>query len=301
MSKHFPKGVAWIDGALVDISEAKISLLDWGFLRSDATYDVAHVWKNRFFLLEKHIDRFILSTKKLRMPCSFSRKQIEGILASCVKEAELENSYVEMIQTRGVSPSFDRDPRKAIPNFMAFAVPFGWILNPEKLEDGLDVAITSVQRIPPESINPTIKNYHWLDLVAGMYESYDRGHETGLLVDQNGNVLEGPGFNIFCLKNNILYTPDKGVLNGITRWAVIEIAKELDVPVVLKLISKEFFETSSEAFATSTAGGVMPITKVNGKKIKDGNFGEITRLIYKTYWDKHTDANWSCSVNNLLL
>ena len=300
MSNYFPKGVAWVGGSFVDISEAKISLLDWGFLRSDATYDVAHVWKNRFFLLEKHIDRFISSSKKLRMPCSFSRKEIKSILAGCVKKAKLENSYVEMIQTRGVSRSFDRDPRNAIPNFMAFAVPFGWILKPENFEEGLDIAITSIQRIPPRSINPAIKNYHWLDLVAGMFESYDRGHQAGLLVDENENILEGPCFNFFCLKDGVLYTPERGVLNGITRWAIIEIAKELNIPVVLKSISREDFKTSTEIFATSTAGGVMPITKVDGKKIKNGKFGKTTRVIYEIYWDKHKDPSWSCSVDDLL-
>ena len=95
-----------------------------------------------------------------------------------LKNLGLENAYVEIIQTRGMSPTFDRDPRKANPRFIAFAVPFSWILKPEDLEVGLDVAITSVQRISPASIDPTIKNYHWLDLIVGMFEAYDQG-ETG--------------------------------------------------------------------------------------------------------------------------
>ena len=124
MNEIFPQGHAWIDGNFVALAEAKISILDWGFLRSDATYDVVHVWKGRFFRLDKHIDRFFESTKKLRMPCQMDRDELKKILASCVEKAKLENDYVEMIQTRGMSANFVRDPREATPRIIAFAVPW---------------------------------------------------------------------------------------------------------------------------------------------------------------------------------
>ena len=213
--------------------------------------------------------------------------QINKILAGWIKKSGLENAYVEMIQTRGMSPTLDRDPRKSNPRFIAFAVPFGWILRPEDIEIGLDAAVTKIKRIPPSSVDPTIKNYHWLDLVSGMFEAYDRGHQTGILLDEKNNVLEGPGFNIFSLNKNILMTPKKGVLQGITRGAIIDISKE-------KLMS------SSEIFATSTAGVIMPITKIDGKKIGLGNFGETTRKLYKIYWEKHFDLDWSLSVEEIL-
>ena len=165
MNEIFPQGHAWIDGNFVALAEAKISILDWGFLRSDATYDVVHVWKGRFFRLDKHIDRFFESTKKLRMPCQMNRNELKKILAGCVEKAKLENAYVEMIQTRGMSANFVRDPREATPRIIAFAVPFGWILKQEDFEKGLDVLLTEIKRIPPSSVDPTIKNYHWMDLV----------------------------------------------------------------------------------------------------------------------------------------
>ena len=167
----FPKGAAWMGGNYMDISEAKIPVLDWGFLRSDATYDVVHVWNNRFFQLDEHISRFFASTEKLRMPCSLKRKELKRILAGCVKRANHTNSYVEMIQTRGMSPTFDRDPRKSHPRFLAFAIPFGWILDPKKFDVGIDLAISKIKRISPESVDPRVKNYHWLDLVNGMFEA----------------------------------------------------------------------------------------------------------------------------------
>ena len=300
MKDIFPKGAAWMDGEFIKLSEARISVLDWGFLRSDATYDVAHVWKGRFFLLDKHIDRFFKSTEKLRMPCKIDRKELQKILAGCVNNAGLKNAYVEMIQTRGISPNFERDPRKATPRFIAFAVPFGWILKPEDFEVGLDVLVTDIKRIPPGSVDPTIKNYHWLDLVSGMLTSYDLGHDTAILIDEKNNVLEGPGFNIFSVDETGLNTPDHGVLEGITRQTVTNLAKELDLSINIKSISIEKFKSSDELFATSTAGGIMPITKINGKPVGSGVPGKITRELHKTDWHKHADPDWSLSVDDIL-
>ena len=296
----FPKGAAWMNGKFIQISEARIPVLDWGFLRSDATYDVVHVWKGRFFRLDKHIDRFFQSTEKLRMPCTVSRIDLKKILAGCVERSGLDNAYVEMIQTRGMSPNFERDPRKSEPRFIAFAVPFGWILKPEEFEKGLDVLVSNRRRISPNSIDSSIKNYHWLDLVSGMFEAYDNGHDTVILTDEENNISEGPGFNIFCVDETGLNSPNKGVLEGITRQTVLDLAKELNVPFQLRPISLETLKSSNEVFATSTAGGIMPITKINGLPIGRGAPGEITRKLHKTYWDKHSDPAWSVSKDDLL-
>ncbi len=289
-----------MNGKFIQISEARIPVLDWGFLRSDATYDVVHVWKGRFFRLDKHIDRFFQSTEKLRMPCTVSRIDLKKILAGCVERSGLDNAYVEMIQTRGMSPNFERDPRKSEPRFIAFAVPFGWILKPEEFGKGLDVLVSNRRRISPNSVDSSIKNYHWLDLVSGMFEAYDNGHDTVILTDEENNISEGPGFNIFCVDETGLNSPNKGVLEGITRQTVLDLAKELNVPFQLRPISLETLKSSNEVFATSTAGGIMPITKINGLPIGRGAPGEITRKLHKTYWDKHSDPAWSVSKDDLL-
>jgi len=289
-----------MNGKFIQLSEARIPVLDWGFLRSDATYDVVHVWKGRFFRLDKHIDRFFQSTEKLRMPCTVSRIDLKKILAGCVERSGLDNAYVEMIQTRGMSPNFERDPRKSEPRFIAFAVPFGWILKPEEFGKGLDVLVSNRRRISPNSVDSSIKNYHWLDLVSGMFEAYDNGHDTVILTDEENNITEGPGFNIFCVDETGLNSPNKGVLEGITRQTVLDLAKELNVPFQLRPISLETLKSSNEVFATSTAGGIMPITKINGLPIGRGTPGEITRKLHKTYWDKHSDPAWSVSKDDLL-
>ena len=296
MNEIFPQGHAWIDGQSIKLAEAKISILDWGFLRSDATYDVVHVWNGRFFQLDKHIDRFFESTKKLRMPCRMDRNELKKILAGCVEKAKLENAYVEMIQTRGVSPNFVRDPRQATPRVMAFAVPFGWILRQEDFEKGLDVLLTDIKRIPPSSVDPTIKNYHWMDLVTGMLNAYEKGNDTAILVDEKNNITEGPGFNLFCVDESGIFTPNHGVLEGITRQSVFDLAKELNMTISKNPISIERLNNAHELFATSTAGGIMPITKVSGCDVGNGKVGNVTRQLHKLYWEKHRDDGWSTSI-----
>ena len=300
MNEIFPQGYAWIDSKYVELAEAKIPILDWGFLRSDATYDVVHVWKGRFFRLDQHIDRFFESAKKLRMPCQISRDELKKILANCVIKGKLESAYVEMIQTRGMSPKFVRDPRLATPRVMAFAVPFGWILKQEDFETGLNVLLTDIKRIPPSSVDPTIKNYHWMDLVTGMLDAYEKGNDTAVLVDENNNITEGPGFNLFCVNGSGIFTPDHGVLEGITRQSIFDLAKELHLPIMKKSISVEELYNAEELFATSTAGGIMPITKVNGKEIGKGSVGNLTRQLHKLYWEKHSDDSWSTSISDIL-
>jgi len=133
----YPPGIAFMDGQYLPISEAKISVLDNGFLHSDATYDVAHVWKGAFFRLDDHLERFFAGMEKLHMSIPFDRAEVTEILHNCVALSGLKNAYVEFICTRGTSPTFSRDPRDAVNRFIAFAIPFGSVANSEQMRRGL--------------------------------------------------------------------------------------------------------------------------------------------------------------------
>jgi branched-chain amino acid aminotransferase len=139
-----------------------------------------------------------------------------------------------------------------------------------------------------------------MDLVTGMLNAYEKGKDTAILVDENNNITEGPGFNLFCVDDNSIFTPDYGVLEGITRQTVFDLAKELNISISKKPISIEQLKNAKELFATSTAGGIMPITKVNGKLIADGKVGSKTRKFHKIYWEKHKDPSWSVSITDIL-
>ena len=153
------------------------------------------------------------------------------------------------------------------------------------------------QRIPPQSVNPTVKNYHWLDLVMGQFEAYDKGGETVAVVDGKGNIAEGPGFNIFAVKNGILTTPGEGVLEGITRKTAIEIANELGCDVIQDELSPEAARSADELFATSTAGGIMAITKIDCQKVSTGKVGPITLELQDRYWALHNDPRYAHEIH----
>jgi branched-chain amino acid aminotransferase len=295
-SVTFPPGVAYVDGEFCDIADAKISVLDWGFLRSDATYDVVHVWNGRFFRLNQHLDRFLRSVEKLRMSLPFDRTELVRILRECVNRSGLNQVYVEMICTRGISPTFSRDPRDSENRFIAFAIPFGWIANEEQRRRGLKIVVSKIPRIPPQSVDPTIKNYHWLDLVRGLFEAYDRGSENVVLVDMDGNITEGPGFNVFAVIDGEVVTPDLGILQGITRGAALDICRELGLTTRTQTMSSETLRTADEAFITSTAGGVMSVTQIDGSPVGDGKPGVLTGRIIDLYWKKHEDPAWTTEV-----
>ncbi|CAN7167251.1 aminotransferase class IV [Aminobacter sp. LjRoot7] len=292
----YPSGVAFLDGQYLPMSEAKISVLDWGFLHSDATYDTVHVWNGAFFRLDLHIERFFGGLERLRMSIPFDRAGVTEILHNCVALSGHRSAYVEMLCTRGASPTFSRDPRDAINRFMAFAVPFGSVANPGQLVRGLHVSISQRVRIPPASIDPAIKNYHWLDLVRGLYDAYDNNAETALLLDFNGNVAEGPGFNVFAVKDGRLATPAIGVLPGITRRSVFDLCAEASLAADAQDVSVEALLSADEVFITSTAGGIMPVTKIDGAPIANGKVGPITTRLKDAYWAKHDDPDWSSPV-----
>ena len=295
-----PPGVAYLNEQFVPMEEAKIPVLDWGFLHSDATYDVVHVWRNRFFMLDAHLERFRQSAEKLHLTLPVSTAQLTEILAECVVRAGLEDAYVEMVLTRGISPTFSRDPRDAQNQLICFAIPFVWVLPPERRETGLSLAVSDVQRIPPQSVDPRVKNYHWLDFVMGLYQAYDRGAENVILRDVDGHLTEGPGFNIFIVRDGRIATPEKGVLEGITCRSAIRIAEASGIAVEERAVSSAELCAADEAFATSTAGGIMPIARVDGAPVAGGQQGPLTRRLIDAYWDKHSDPAWSVAVADLM-
>lgn len=283
----FADGVAYVDGAYVPLHDARIPILDRGFVRSDATYDVAHVWKGRFFRLDDHIDRFVASMSGLRMALPQSKRDIADICARCVSLSGLRDAYVQMTCTRGVPPRGSRDPRRCENKLYVFAQPFVWIANDEQRRDGVSMVISAVQRIPPESVDPRIKNFHWLDMTMGIFEAYDRDALVPVLVDRDGHVTEGPGFNVFAWTRGVLATPDRGVFEGITRRTVIELAREMPMPVEVRPVPIGDLRGADEIFLTSTAGGVVPVTRLDGKPVGIGTPGPVTRRMTELYWDRH--------------
>lgn len=297
MSGAFDAGAAFIGGRVVPVGEAAIPILDVGITRSDVTYDVVAVWDGAFFRLDDHLDRFEASCRTLRLQLPYSRAEVVAILCDLLRTSGLRDSYVEVICTRGIPPAGARDPRTFSNQFYAYAIPYVWILRPEDREQGMDAVITrTVERIPASSVDPRVKNFHWGDLTRGLYEAYDCGARYPILLDSAGLVTEGAGYNIFAFVDGELLTPADGVLEGITRKTVLELAQEEGIPVRIASIPAARLTAASEMFATSTAGGIMPITSLDGLPVGDGKPGPATRILLEKYWSAHNDPRYATPV-----
>ena len=286
-------GVAWVNGEFCPLSEAKVSLLDWGFVRGDCTYDVICVYKGAFFRLDDHIDRFLASLDKLQLKMPFDRHGLIEVMAECVQRPGLRDAFVKLVCTRGLQPpTFSRNPRDALNQMFIYSVPYTFFMTDEQRERGMHIHVASTPRIPPECIDTTIKNYNRLDFVSGIFEAYDAGADQVILPDQNGNITEGLGFNVFVIKDGRATSPGEGVLEGVTRRSVIELCEEIGIPAVLSTVSIDDLLYADEAFLCTGAGGVVGITEVNGHVIANGMPRETTRRLDDLYWAKHEDPAW---------
>ena len=288
---RYPDGAAFIDGAYVPIAEAKIPILDWGFLRSDCTYDVVHVWGGRFFRLDHHLDRFARNALALRLKLPYARGEITDILMRLMRLTGLREAYVELICTRGVPPKGSRDPRRCENRLYVFVIPFLWIATEEQRTRGLHLHVSAIPRIPPQSVNPRIKNFHWGDMNRALLEAFEAGCDLPVLVDLDGNVSEGPGFNAFMVKDGTVTTPEGTCLDGITRQTALDLLAEQNVKVVIGAFPPDALRAAEEAFITSTAGGIIPVTRIDHRPLGDGHPGPVTTRLKNLYWQRHDDGS----------
>jgi branched-chain amino acid aminotransferase len=292
MTADYSRGVAFFDGNFVPAGEAVVSVLDWGFTRSDVTYDVVHARDGAFFRLQDHLDRFERSLRSLRLSPPQSMLEIGEIAMRCVAMSGLRDSYVAMICTRGRPRIFgSRRPQDCDNRLIVYAIPWIDVIPLDVQARGAHLHIASVPRIGSASIDPTVKNYHWGDLTRGLFEAHDAGADTAVLLDVEGFVTEGPGFNVFIVKDGEVLTPDRGVLEGITRRSVLELCGMLSLPARIAPLRKEDLLTADEAFCTTTAGGVMPVSVIDDHVMHSGKPGPLSLRLKEFYWEQHK-AGW---------
>jgi branched-chain amino acid aminotransferase len=295
-SPPWTAGAAWIDGRYCPVGDARLSVLDLGVTRSDCTYDVVHVWQGRFYRLDAHLDRFAASMARLRLDPGQDRAGIEDILHGCVRRAGLRDAYVSMTCTRGRMLPGSRDLRTARNSFYCYALPFIWISRPEQQETGARMRISELTRIPPQSVDPTVKNYHWLDLDLALLDAYDHDADLVVLRDLSGAITEGAGYNVFAHLDGRWLTPGQGTLAGITRRSLIELAREAGQRVDEGELTADDLLRADEVLVTSTAGGIMPVTVVDGAPVGAGAPGPLTRDLKDRYWASHQDPRYSTPV-----
>lgn len=284
-------GIAWVDGTYMPAEEATVSIFDAGFTRGDAVYDTTSVWKGWFFRLDDHVARFLASCAAMRL-AGPEPARLKRVLAECVRRAGLEDAYVQMIVTRGRFPDpAERDPRLCRNRLIAYAIPYVWLFGPERQLRGLHVWIAGTRRTPAEAIDPRVKNFNWMDLERGLFEALDRGADTAVLCTPAGLLAEGPGFNLWVVRAGALLTPRANVLEGITRRTVFDLAAELGVPAGEADLGPDDLRGADEAFLSSTAGGIMPVGRVDGRPLGSGGPGPLSLRLRALYWARR-EAGW---------
>lgn len=297
-SPDYSKGAAYMNGVYVPIAEAKIPVGDWGFTHSDVTYDVVHVTDGGFFRLEDHLTRFHRSLEGYRLNPGVTRDEMRTILGKVVALSGLKDAFVAMLSTRGVPRVYgSRDPEDCDNTFIAYAVPWVDVIKPDVQERGAHLLVAQVPRISQNSLDPTLKNYMWRDFTRGMFEAKDKGFDTAILLDSDGYLTEGAGFNVFIVKDKKVITPDRGALRGITRLAVLDLCPELGLEPIVGPITFEELMDADEVFTTTTAGGVMPAARVNDRIYGNDRPGPISALLKETYWRKHKEGWHMTPVN----
>ena len=273
------------------VKDAKIPMTDWGYRRSDVTYDVVGVYFGSFFRLHDHIRRFRASMGKLRLDPKETDADIARILTDLVRRTGLREAYVAMDCLRGKpAPDQPYHPAYGRAYLACFAIPWVSIFTDEQQARGIHALIAETRRIPDDSVDPTIKNFHWGDLTKANFEAHDAGFETAVLLDHQGFLTEGPGFNVFAVIGGTVVSPPRGALEGITRQSVKELCSELGIPHAVRPVSRAELEDADEVFFSTTAGGVMPVSRLGARILGNDRPGPISSRVREAFWSKRRDG-----------
>ena len=282
---------AFIDDDFKKASEAKISILEPTFTKSDAVYDTISVLNNRIFRFDDHVNRFENSCNQMDISIPYSREDIKSISMKCILKSGYSTAIFMLIGRRG--PYLDlskRDLRTCKNGLIVVVVPYYNIFGEEKNKTGLRVSVVDNKRVPFEAIDARVKNFNWMDLNRGSIEAYKKGFDNAVLCTPDGQLSEGPGFNIWIIKNGKLQTPKGSLLEGITRRSIFELSQDLKFEAEELPLYPEQLESADEAFACTTAAGITPITHVNGKSLGNGFPGLLTEKIQNSYWQKRRNG-----------
>jgi branched-chain amino acid aminotransferase len=274
----------WLDGHWVDRDHAKISVFDHGLLYGDGVFEGIRVYGGRVFRLREHVDRLYASARAIALEIPMTRAELTGVIEEAVRRSGLAEAYVRPVVTRGVG-DLGIDPRKCPEATVFVIVDSIRIWPPERYEQGL-ACVTASTPIPHrEALSPRVKSLNYLPHVMAKVEGNVAGADEVLMLDAAGHVCEGSGQNLFVVNGPTLRTPPAwaGILLGITRGAVMELAVEAGLEVHEVLINRYDVYTADEAFLTGTASEIVPIRSLDGRTIGEGTAGPVTRDLMRRF------------------
>jgi len=270
----------YINGKLYDKSEAKISVYDHGLLYGDGVFEGIRVYDGKIFRLKEHVDRIFESARAIKLEIPLSKDQLIDAIRKTVEANDKKNGYIRPLVTRG-SGSLGLDPRKTSDPQVIIIVDDITMYPPELYENGMELATVSTIRNHPNAVNPRIKSLNYLNNILAKIESIQAGCLEALMLNHKGEVAECSGDNVFIVSKGVLMTPptDAGILEGITRNAVMELAIGAGIPVRELSMTRHDLYIADECFLTGTAAEVIAVVKCDGRVIGNGKPGPITRQL----------------------
>ena len=295
-------GVAFCKGRFVPVGDACISVLDPAFTKSDVVFDAVSVWDGVFFRLDDHLRRYRESCRLVRMNPPLSDEEIKSILATCVDRAALARAIVYFLCTRGryASGRITGDPRLCQNEFLAYAVPYYYSVPADRVSSGVHVWVTETRRAPDSAINQRVKNFNRMDLTRAQFEALDAEADVPVLLSTNGFLTEGPGFNLWLIVDGRALTPADNLLVGITRRTVFELCQTASIPAEAADLRRDDLERATEVFLSSTGGGIIPVTRVNGRLIGNGAPGLVSTRLGELYWELRSQGWHGERVSDIL-
>ncbi|MCM8771373.1 MAG: branched-chain-amino-acid transaminase [Candidatus Omnitrophica bacterium] len=275
----------YLNGELVERKDAKISVFDHGLLYGDGVFEGIRSYNRRVFKLREHIDRLFESAHSLLLRIPLSKEQLIAAVLKTLKTNGLKDAYIRLIVTRGEG-DLGLDPRKCYGKPSVIIIADKITLYPEELyKKGLEIITVPTVRNLPEAVNPQIKSLNYLNNILAKIEAANCGYEEAIMLDALGYVAECTGDNIFIVRHNQLYTPPQcmGSLRGITRDTVLDIAKKNKIPAHEHVITRHEVYISDECFLTGTAAEIIPVVKVDGRRIGEGKPGPVTTKLMREF------------------
>jgi branched-chain amino acid aminotransferase len=274
----------YVNGKLVDKSQATVSVYDHGLLYGDGVFEGIRVYSGKVFRLREHVERLYESARSIWLEIPMSPADLFEAVVQTVEANNKRDGYIRLIVTRGAG-TLGLDPRKCSDPQVIIIVD-DISLYPEKYyTEGLEVITASTVRNHPGAVNPRIKSLNYLNNILARIEAIRADCQEAIMLNHNGEVAECTGDNIFLVKRDELRTPPlhAGILEGITRNAIIELARSAGLAVQEMTLTRHDVYTADECFLTGTAAEVIPVVKCDGRPIGAGKPGPVTRQLRERF------------------
>ena len=273
----------FVNGSFVNVSRAKISVFDRGFLYGDGLFETMRSYWGEVFRLENHLDRLFRSAKEIEISFSYTRKELKDIIKRILRINSLSEAYIRLTLSRGVSETGLISKSKSSATMVIVARKFK-PLSPSEYRRGWRATIVETRQNQASPVS-RLKSLNFLNNILARKEAKAKGVDEGILLNTVGDVTEASTSNIFLVKRGIVITPpeESGLLPGITRRVVLELTTPLGLKVYKRIISLDELMGAEEAFLTNSLIEIMPLVEIDGRRIGKGEPGPVTERIHKAY------------------